>query len=598
MTSPKGSEPSMEEILASIRKIVADDPARTPPPAPNNAFAGQKPGAPPPPGAAAPSAVRPTASFGKLSEALRTTFSTGNGSSLPVSSGRTPPAPPSGPSIPPAAMAKPDMHQLSGASRPSAEPSRAAIDDELEDILSEPFSSAVGRLSPASSEPRDSAGASETSGERNQWAVWRSTNRDSSAGETAPTTSAPAAAPEEKSSRGFYPAVGSLNASSSPFEATTRDSASLNTARFEPKLPEAGSSSLFADIVPQRERLGESKSVEVAPSAFTAAPRFDPGTAPVKAPDAPAPSPMSAKSADLAVAPATLPTTVAEVTKPRGFMTAEPRVEAVSEPSSSQPLDEPSQKPTSLVPVAAAKSGPVVIAAMPPLGAKATVAPSTVSVEPAAPGSPVAEPPASTESAETSPPVAQNAPVAGGVRVPLPPRTTLFSRPFLPNPDEKSPSSLVPGASGPLSARLGPVSSPLPKATEVASTPVPRPALPLAAAQIAASSSALDALAAGLAASNATSTPVPSTPPSDADARPLSPPQALPISSAVTSSVSAVSEPPRAAPARTLEDSVAEMIKPMLQKWIDDNMPRIIEKALRNEASQPGGFSGQKPPGT
>ena len=39
---------------------------------------------------------------------------------------------------------------------------------------------------------------------------------------------------------------------------------------------------------------------------------------------------------------------------------------------------------------------------------------------------------------------------------------------------------------------------------------------------------------------------------------------------------------------------VTEMVKPMLQRWIDDNMPRIIEKALRSE-TQAGS---QKPPGT
>jgi cell pole-organizing protein PopZ len=36
---------------------------------------------------------------------------------------------------------------------------------------------------------------------------------------------------------------------------------------------------------------------------------------------------------------------------------------------------------------------------------------------------------------------------------------------------------------------------------------------------------------------------------------------------------------------RTLEDAVAEMLKPMLQKWLADNMPRIIERALRVEAA-------------
>jgi len=44
---------------------------------------------------------------------------------------------------------------------------------------------------------------------------------------------------------------------------------------------------------------------------------------------------------------------------------------------------------------------------------------------------------------------------------------------------------------------------------------------------------------------------------------------------------------------RTLEDAVAEMLKPMLQRWLADNMPRIIERALRVEAA-----SGMKPPGS
>ncbi|MGQ0671953.1 MAG: DUF2497 domain-containing protein [Hyphomicrobium sp.] len=39
----------------------------------------------------------------------------------------------------------------------------------------------------------------------------------------------------------------------------------------------------------------------------------------------------------------------------------------------------------------------------------------------------------------------------------------------------------------------------------------------------------------------------------------------------------------QAAPVRTLEDAVADLLRPMLQQWLTDNMPRIIEKALRVE---------------
>ena len=43
---------------------------------------------------------------------------------------------------------------------------------------------------------------------------------------------------------------------------------------------------------------------------------------------------------------------------------------------------------------------------------------------------------------------------------------------------------------------------------------------------------------------------------------------------------------------RTLEDTVAELLRPMLRDWLDANMPRIVEKALRVElaasAKRPG----------
>lgn len=41
--------------------------------------------------------------------------------------------------------------------------------------------------------------------------------------------------------------------------------------------------------------------------------------------------------------------------------------------------------------------------------------------------------------------------------------------------------------------------------------------------------------------------------------------------------------PPVSAAPRSLEDAVAEMLRPMLKQWLDDNMPAIVEKALRVE---------------
>lgn len=39
----------------------------------------------------------------------------------------------------------------------------------------------------------------------------------------------------------------------------------------------------------------------------------------------------------------------------------------------------------------------------------------------------------------------------------------------------------------------------------------------------------------------------------------------------------------QSAAARTLEDTVSELLRPMLREWLDANMPRIVEKALRVE---------------
>ena len=41
--------------------------------------------------------------------------------------------------------------------------------------------------------------------------------------------------------------------------------------------------------------------------------------------------------------------------------------------------------------------------------------------------------------------------------------------------------------------------------------------------------------------------------------------------------------PPAPISVKTLEDTVAELLKPMLRQWLDDNMPRIMEKALKEE---------------
>jgi cell pole-organizing protein PopZ len=39
--------------------------------------------------------------------------------------------------------------------------------------------------------------------------------------------------------------------------------------------------------------------------------------------------------------------------------------------------------------------------------------------------------------------------------------------------------------------------------------------------------------------------------------------------------------------AKTLEDSVKEMLRPMLRQWLDENLPRVLDAALREELHNP-----------
>jgi hypothetical protein len=48
----------------------------------------------------------------------------------------------------------------------------------------------------------------------------------------------------------------------------------------------------------------------------------------------------------------------------------------------------------------------------------------------------------------------------------------------------------------------------------------------------------------------------------------------------------AVPSPSVIAGLRTLEDTVADLLRPMLRDWLDANMPRIVEKALRVETAK------------
>jgi cell pole-organizing protein PopZ len=51
---------------------------------------------------------------------------------------------------------------------------------------------------------------------------------------------------------------------------------------------------------------------------------------------------------------------------------------------------------------------------------------------------------------------------------------------------------------------------------------------------------------------------------------------------------------PITAGGRTLDDVVADMLRPMLRQWLDENLPGMIEKALREEMAKTG-RKGDKP---
>jgi cell pole-organizing protein PopZ len=40
-----------------------------------------------------------------------------------------------------------------------------------------------------------------------------------------------------------------------------------------------------------------------------------------------------------------------------------------------------------------------------------------------------------------------------------------------------------------------------------------------------------------------------------------------------------------ASASRSFEDVIADMLRPLLEKWIDENMPRIVERALQRDAA-------------
>ncbi|MBK3663409.1 DUF2497 domain-containing protein [Bradyrhizobium diazoefficiens] len=82
------------------------------------------------------------------------------------------------------------------------------------------------------------------------------------------------------------------------------------------------------------------------------------------------------------------------------------------------------------------------------------------------------------------------------------------------------------------------------------------------------------------------STPAPSYAPVDFDAPSLPPQQpilAQSTVSAVESAFNSLAHTVLSSNARTLEDLVKEMLRPMLKSWLDDNLPGLVERIVKAE---------------
>ena len=131
-------------------------------------------------------------------------------------------------------------------------------------------------------------------------------------------------------------------------------------------------------------------------------------------------------------------------------------------------------------------------------------------------------------------------------------------------------------------------------ATEVKTEPqkadMPKPIGPaeaISAPLASASTTSASPVTANAAATSVSQTAAAAT--ATATAGPVAKPSVAPVAAApspapvAASPASLVAAPATAEPTRTMEDTVAELLRPMLRQWLDTNMPRVVEKALRVE---------------
>jgi len=231
---------------------------------------------------------------------------------------------------------------------------------------------------------------------------------------------------------------------------------------------------------------------------------------------------------------------------------------------------------------AAKTAAPAVPATTPSPAAKPSAAPSAAATSAKAATATGGGQPAPTGGSNTATAKPENTPAK--VATPTP---TSIPAAAASNTSEKKPAAPAAGTapasaaanqSKPTQASAGSVPAATPAAPKPSSAPVANGA---AAGSPGASAIAKPAAAAATAPVKTASTPVPV-----AEA-------ASPVAKPAVLDKTKIARPPTASEltpstlplggVRTLDDTIIELLRPMIRQWLDDNMPRMVEKALRVE---------------
>ena len=556
MTRPVAAgEPSMEEILASIRKIIAEEPGSEPAPLPRTA---DRPALPPIGMAAMPrTEAAAAAAVARPDHPL--------------------PAPPVASPPPPPAMGR--LADALGGRR--ADPTVAGgQDDDLSDLFDD--AEPVAR-SPAGLKLRD-ASASRTGGlplpgggRRELSELGASPGpREGIAGRVEPTLAAPAGAGRERVGEPVPVDLGALvpkrpePAAHETSETGTASAAPLFGRRIAdprpataeaPPPPRGSAPQVIAAMPPGPASVPVAADKGAVASGASAAAAAPSGVAAASA------APAGPPAARAPVAPSRREASAAAPQRsPQSATNAPPTAATHGAATVQTPADpETSAAAASALDLLAAElkaSSEREAAEAPKPAPGATPAPAAPAP---APAQPIAAAPAAakpTPPAVTAPgPAATSAPQATAP-APTPPGATPAAAPAKPT------AASAPTAPAP-AAQPG---APAPAAAKPAAPPAPAPA-PNATAPAATAPAAGQAGPAAQSAS-ATTAPAPGVP---ASASATEPPGTAAAPPAVAAPLGDV---------RTLEDTVVELLRPMLRKWLDDNMPRIVEKALRVEIAR------------